>query len=140
MVVEIKVEHKAVGELSTKLSWVTHKIPLRAGQTMRNFVKRIVSEMRHIINTESVWQNTGWLSRSISTEKTNKGYIIYSMNPYARYVDEGTKPHFIPFGFGRIEGVDHPGARAMYFSDRAFRKTRRAYMTSLSKNIRRTFK
>lgn len=74
---------------------------------------------------------TGFLRESVSRIFTPKGFQVYAAAPYARFVDQGTRPHYIfaknasvlrwhgPFGnpiFAKY--VYHPGTTGKLFVQR----------------------
>ena len=72
--------------------------------------------------------DTGALRSSISTSGGGLDYSITASTPYAKYIEDGTKPHVItgnPYLIwdgqinGPVESVNHPGNRAYKYMETA---------------------
>ena len=71
---------------------------------------------------------TGRTRETVNSRKTPKGFTVFSNDPIARFLDQGTKPHIIKpktakalrwFGvFGNpifARSVNHPGTSPLFF-------------------------
>lgn len=72
--------------------------------------------------------DTGALRSSISTSGGGLDYSITASTPYAKYIEDGTKPHVItgnPYLIwdgqinGPVKSVNHPGNRAYKYMETA---------------------
>lgn len=122
MVVELRLYTRGYGELT---AWMKHlgkyAIPNMSKGITKESAKQVAKLARHNISSRSKYhgKNPGQLHDSIKVHSLKRGksmsYSVVAETPYAGYVEAGTKAHFIPFGFGRISGVNHPGAKPMWF-------------------------
>lgn len=83
--------------------------------------QRVQRRARENVENRTIYhgKNPGQLAESIKIFRRRAANSaigdVRAMTPYAQYVESGTMPHFIPFGLGRLQGVDHPGATPMFF-------------------------
>ncbi len=104
----------------------------------------VIAEMRNQVPFK-----TGFLRESVSGRETPKGFTVFASASYAKFVDEGTKPHMIrpvngqalrwfgAFGnpiFARV--VNHPGTKGVFFT----RKTRDAVKTPIHDLLKRIWR
>tara|TARA_Y100000310_G_C20633856_1_gene790123 strand:- start:17 stop:466 length:450 start_codon:yes stop_codon:yes gene_type:complete len=123
MVVELRLYDKGYRQ---SIAWLKHiqkvSIPGVMKRISRTSAMMIRDSAIRNIRNRVRYHTTqpGRLINSLKVEaiKVSKRGVTYSVRadaPYAGHVEAGTKPHFIPFGLGRLKGVDHPGARPMWF-------------------------
>ncbi len=104
--------------------------PHRQAEVLRQWkaegIEETMSYMRGIVPIR-----TGFLRESITRRETHQGFLVYASVPYAKFVDQGTAPHWIfPRNtlvlrwFGEFEApifakrVYHPGTKAAHFIER----------------------
>ncbi len=104
--------------------------PIRQAEILRQWKAEGSDEtMRYMRGIVPI--RTGFLRESVTRRETPQGFLVYALAPYARFVDQGTAPHWIfPRNsqvlrwFGEFEAtifarrVYHPGTKAVHFIER----------------------
>ena len=154
---EFKVKVHGLAELRTKFNRLAEKSRTKiANKMVRNGAKEIEK-----LAKMNVPVKTGTLRRAIKTRKKrsrSKDYVRYVVGYsqgkrakydayYGRFVEFGTRPHRIPkkgnapkglklYGGNIVSFVQHPGARARRWMQRAFRNGYRRTITTMSRTYK----
>ncbi len=126
MVAEIRITGN-FGEFTLWLKGVEKRVISLNNSTVRDIAMSVALESKKLAlrGHRGLRKRTGGYAGSFRIRSTrggkNPSYSAYNVAHYANYLEEGTRPHFIPFGLGREEGVEHPGSIAFHIMRDAMR-------------------
>lgn len=140
MAIGVTLESIGVGKLQVGFRNIAIYMPVIRGRTIKRIARYMMYYMKDVVKSEAK-VSTGRLASGFKMRQVGRGeYTITNIVPYAAYVNEGTKPHFIPFGLGKIEGVEHPGSKAMRFVEKGIKRSTKFIGTIPDKEIKNTIR